>query len=509
MTTPNGSFAVRDEATIRDSILRTVSNLFAKFGLPAPNVQPESEMYLRATAYARQLTVTESNGVVSVDNQMPDTALGTYLGRWLAIAGMTQRGSGGSAGNVTITCTQNSPVPSGAQLQDAAGLRYVVALPGVYQNTQQLPIVAVDGGVATNHKNGDVLSWVIPPPFCGKTVAVGLPGAEDGLVGGVDAEDAENARDRMLVRFANPMGGGNWASLALLGAAASPVVMAAFVYPAAAGPGTVHVCVVGYASTLAASNARNRDLSFAVMNGTVIPFVKGNISEAVEIVVTTAVNQPVDVSLGLALPSSPAASPPGPGGGWLDGQPWPYNSTGASNFRCQVTAVTNSSSFVVDAPTAPIPGVSRVAWIDPTTWKLNKATVLTSSGTAGAYAVTVDTPWPNLPAWFVASGTAYVFPQSSNQDTYVAAILAAFAGMGPGEKTAAAGLLSRAARKPLPSSQFPYALGNQQLQVVTDSDPVVAATQWLYRSASSPSLPVAIVDPPKILTPRQIAFYPI
>lgn len=510
MTTPIGTFTVRDEPTIRDAWLRTVYNMFVINGYPAPNILPGSELYIRATAFARQLTVVESNGTIAVNNQMPDSATGDAFARWMSILGLSQRGNGGSAGLVTISCSQTTTIIAGTQLVDSAGLLYQVTNSSSYSNNQQVPIKAVSGGISTNHTNGDVLKWVVPPPFCSPTVVVGIPGGGDGLVGGVDVETVETARSRMMLRFQNPMGGGNWTTFSLLAAQASPLVQQAFVYPAANGPGTVHVAVVGYASSLAASNARNRDIASSVMTGAILPFMTGNVAEYAEVVVTTVANQPVDIALGLNLPASPAASPPGPGGGWLDAQPWPYNSTGASTFKCTATSVASSTVFTVDAPTAPVPGVSRIAWIDPSTWQLNTATVTSFTGSTGAYTLTIDTPWPNLATSFVTYGGAYVFPQSVNQDTYVAAALSAFASMGPGEKTDAAGLLSRAARKPLPTTLFPYSLGNQFLQVVTDSDNLIAATSWLYRSAASPyvpDLPALIGDPPKIFVPRNIGFY--
>ena len=512
MTTPNGTFTVRDEATIQAAWLRTYQNGFVQFGLPSPNILPGSEAWIRARAFARQLTVTESNGVISVNNQMPDSAQGDYLVRWLSLLGLGIRPAGGSAGNVTLNNSQNTVVALGATLVDTTGLVYAVAVGATYAVNAQVPVVSLSGGAATNHVNGDVLKWVIPPTFCGQTVVVGLPGAQDGLVGGIDAENAENARARMVLRLQNPMGGGNWTTFALLAAASTPVVQAAFVYPAANGPGTVHVAVVAYASTLAASNARNRDVAASVMTSTVVPFVTGNAAEYAEIVVTTVANQPVDVSVGLSLPAAPAATPPGPGGGWLDGTPWPNNSTAASSFKCSVTAVASTTQFTCDAPTAPIAGVSRIAWLDPATWQLNTATVVAFTGTSGAYVCQIDTPWPNLTTSFATYTVLYVFPQMVNQNTYVAALLGAFAAMGPGEKTNAAGLLSRASRKPLPTTQFPYALGNSQLQAVTDSDPNVTASTWYYRGGLSapyaPTLPGSIANPPSNFVPKNIGFYP-
>ena len=513
MTTLNGTFLIRDEATIQAAWLRTYQNGFTQYGLPAPNILPGSEAWIRARAFARQLTVTESNGVISVQNQMPDSAQGDFLARWLSILGPEHPArAGGSAGNITLNNSQTTVVPVGATLIDSTGLVYAVAVGGTYAVNAQVQVVSLSGGTATNHVNGDVLRWVIPPTYCGQTVVVGLPGAEDGLVGGIDAENAENARARIILRLQNPMGGGNWTTFALLAAAATPVVQAAGVYPAANGPGTVHVAVFGYASSLAASNARNRDVAATVMTSTVIPFITGNVAEYAEVVVTTVANQPVDIGIGLSLPAAPAASPPGPGGGWLDGTPWPYNSTLAASFTCSVTAVASTTQFTVNAPTAPIPGVSRIAWIDPSVWNLNIATVIAFSGTSGAYVVQIDIPWPNIATSFVTYGAAYVFPQMVNQNAYVAAILGAFGAMGPGEKTSAAGLLSRASRKPLPGTQFPYTLGNFQLQAVTDSDPNISASTWYYRGGLSspyaPTLPGAIANPPNIFVPQNIGFWP-
>jgi hypothetical protein len=145
--------------------------------------------------------------------------------------------------------------------------------------------------------------------------------------------------------------------------------------------------------------------------------------------------------------------------------------------------------------------VSHIAWINPSTWQLNTATVLTVSGTSGAYVITIDTPWPGI-----ANGSV-VFPQSVQQANYLAAILQAFGNLGPGEWTTNATTLVRAFRHPLPGLAWPYSLDANFLRVMENAGPEVLNAQFLYRSATTPTVPANVTTPPNVLTPRQLGWY--
>lgn len=505
---PTPSLVALDENAIRTAILTQLQADFAIQGIQV-NVEQGSDYYNLASAFARELAVVQANAVVQVDNFMPDSTQDpAVLARYMALVGLAFRGAFGAAGFVTIQSSQPSPIEQGAQLVDGLNQVFFVTQAGTYTASTPVPVQGLSVGSATEHVNGDVLQWVVAPPFCQPTVTVGTTGGKDGLVNGGDAEDIETARARYMVRVANPMGGGNAAQVAGVAAASYAGIQSAFVYDAANGPATVHVAVTAYATNLAASNARNRDVASSVMTGTVTPYVQGQLAEYSEVVVTTVANVPTDVAVGITIPSAPTASPAGPGGGWVDGLPWPYNSTGASSFKCTLTSVTSPLVVTCDAPSAPVAGVSSIAYLDPSTWRVYSAHVVSFTGTSGAYVLTLDAPLVN-----VVPG-AFIWPQSQNQMNYVNALLSSFAALGPGEKTASAGLLPRAFRKPLPASQYPYALNDQFVKPVTNSGTEVVSSKLLYTSipgwpsVTTPALPVAISNPPNQFVPRWVGIYP-
>ena len=497
MTIPIKSIFVKDPITARDDMIRTYKNALINRGVPAPQVGPGTEPFVLFTAIANELAVANANVQIAADNQMPDTATGANLDRQLLVYGQPRRSAAGSVGRATFTSSATSLIPAGGQLLDTAGLRFQATLGGSVANGATFAISAIDTGKTTNHANGDVLRWVSQPPYSSPTVTVGALGGGDGLTGGVDTEDDPTAQARLLNYLANPPGGGNWSQVALFATQSSPNVQAATVYPGVNGPSTVHVAVWTYATSVAAANAKNRDVDTTTLTSVVTPYIQGLLAEYAEVTVTTVTNVPTDAAIGLALPASPLASPPGPGGGWLDGAPWPTPLAGV----CTVTAVTSSTVFTVTSNTVPTDNVSRIAFIDPTTWTLYTAKVLLHTGT-GPYVITVDTPWPNI-----AIGN-YVFPQAVNTQTYVNSILQAFAQMGPGEKVLSTNSgYVRGYRHPLPSQAYPYTLGPVQLQVITNNSSEVLSTSFVSQSQTTPAVPGAVANPPSIITPRNIGIY--
>jgi hypothetical protein len=187
-----------------------------------------------------------------------------------------------------------------------------------------------------------------------------------------------------------PNAGGNWQTYAVLTEQSSPAIAKAWVYPAIQGGATVHIAV---AAAPTATN-KNRDVATATMTGTIVPAVQGALADHAAITVTTVTNIPTDIAFLLTLPDPPTASPPGPGGGWLDGSAWPTTTAGASAVT--ITAVTSTTVMTTDAVTSPTVGVSRIAWLSPLNWTLYTATVIGVSGTSGAYVITLDTPFVGI-----------------------------------------------------------------------------------------------------------------
>lgn len=489
------TFTVKDVPTVRNDILRSYRSRMSRLGV-AVSVAPDTEIYQRAEAVARQIVVAMANTAIKADEMMPDTASGEDVGgsldRWAVALRLSRRTAVGSVGVVTFDASATSAVATGQQLVDGAGQFYEVTVGDSYDDGDSVPVQALSTGRLTNLAAGSVLRWVVPPGFASESVVVG----SSGLTGGADAENDEALRSRVIYRLGHPPASGNWAHVAAMAEESSPLVQRCFVYPAVEGPGTLHFAV----TSAPTETSKTRDVSAVAVSSVVLPYVQGLYPEHVAITGTTVANESVNVAVGLALPSSPNASPPGPGGGWLDATPWPTLSSYASG-GATVTSVTSDTSFTVNAQRAPTAGVSRVAFLNKSTWALYTATVLTTSGT-GPYAVTLDKPLTGI-----AVGD-YVFPQCVNASNYVAALLDAFALMGPGEKSNAAYALARGFRHPTPSIEWPYSLGPVQLRALSDAGSEVLDTSYLYRSIVTPTVPASVSDAPNCLVPNRIGFYP-
>jgi uncharacterized phage protein gp47/JayE len=510
-TAPLYQFVTKTPVQRRDDILRVLKVGLQSLGIPNPNVGPGSDYWILATGIANELSVVDANTTLLADQLMPDTAAGAQLDRILAIYGQARRAAQGSIGVVQLQTNQTSgvPIPAGQQLTDTSNLRYQTVVSGTYGSAYPNNIVsiqAVDVGFATNHANGDRLRWVEAPPFSDQFAIVGTPGGADGLSNGSDSEanDDETPRARLLALLAGqtaPMAG-NWAHVAMLCAQSSPRVQAGFVYPAAQGPASMHFAVTAPIARNAqgAITSMNRDVDATTLNNVVVPYVQGLLPEHVAVTGTTVTNQNTDIAIVLSLPSAPNASPAGPGGGWLDGTPWPSSISGTTPVT--VTSTVDTQHFTVNATTAPIVGASHIAWLSPSNWTLYTANVTAVSGSSGSYNLTLDTPMPGI------SNGNYIWPQSANQQIYVNALLQAFGLMGPGEKDASFAF-NRDFRHPQPSVVWPYSLGGPILRALTNAGPEVFSASFIYQLASTPTVPGTITSPPNILVPRNVAFYAV
>lgn len=500
MTVAIKSFVVKDANTIRDDILRTIRNGLIQRGILDPDVGPGTDYYVKATAVANEIAPLYANQQVKADEMMPDTATGAALWRIGRIFGLSPRPASQANGAVILVSSVNTFVPTGSQLLDAIGQRFQVSVGGSYGNGQRIPIASIDVGKTVNHLQNDALKWVNVPAYSDSKSLCDV----GGLTGGANAEDDDTFRARIFGRLQNPPGTGNWNHVCGFGEAATPIVQKAWCYPGANGPSTCHGAVAGYAT----ATSKSRQVDPVVMAALVSPYVLALMPEYVETTITTVTDVPTDISVGVTLPSAATSQPNGPGGGWLDGSPWPAVSGTGSTYAA-VTAVTNGNVFTVNSPTPPTSNVSRIAFFDPTNWTLYRAKVLSYTG-VGPYVITIDQPFPNIAAALALGGTGpLIFPDSVNAQIYIAALLAQMALMGPGEKTANTSVLSRGYRHPIPAQAWPYSLNATTLKAVSNSGNEVLDTNFYFRSTTTPAVPGAIANPPNILIPRNLGFYPI
>lgn len=493
----------------RADYLRTIQNGLINLGVTNPNVSENSDFYVTGTALADQLAPIYNNVEIAADAMMPDTATGSDLDRCLATYGLSRRPPAQASGQITIVTSAPTLVPLGSELTSTIGQVYAVSVGGTYSDGDVIPVTSNDAGAVTNLAKDEILVWTSAPAFTQSTAVVSLA-----ITGGVDAEDDETARARLLSRLQSPPASGNWSHVVEIAESTDPVVQKAFCYPCANGPSTLHIAVAGYPTSV----SKSREIDSFKLNAVITPTIQGNLPEYVESVITTVEDVPTDVAFRLTLPLATSAlsslSGPGPGGGWLDPSPYPSVAPTSSNYFCAITVVTDSSHITVASVPGipPTAGVSRIHWIDRTNWTVKQATISSFTGT-GPYALTLDTPFVGVAV------NDWIFPASVNAQAYVNAVLQGFKLMGPGEKTDQIGVLPRALRKPRPSSSFPSSIDTQMLKYLTSVGDEVQAADYYYRDITTPAvqaattvvtpaLPSLIGNAPKILVPRNLAFYP-
>lgn len=493
MPTP---FSTPTAATVRDNWLRTYSNYLISIGVPNPNVGYGSDAYNQAQSLANELEALYAAAPVAADQMMPDSATGADLVRQLAIFGDAMRPATASTGNMIFATSSPTFVAANSQLKDPSGNTVQVATSGVYANGASIPLVALSTGTSSNAAPLAVLAWVTPPAFAAPT----SPLDAVGLVGGAAADTDATARARLLTYYATPPTSGNAAAMIVAASAGIAAAQAAFCYPAANGPGTVHVAVVGAQS---ASVTQSRVASAA----TVALATSGVVAatpEFVEVVVTGTVDANADVAIFLALPAATTAVPAGTGGGWLDGQPFPAPNTLTS--PCTVSVVNATTVTIANCKFAPGVGNTVCAVI-------NGALVVAHVTGVGTFAantatnVVIDIP---LSANGVALVTgAHVFPGAVNMSTYVATLMAAFASLGPGEKTAQTGLLPRGYRQPRWFVAWDYTIGPKFLKALVAAGSEVLDASWCYQNGgvTTPTIPGSIGNGPNIFVPRYVSFY--
>ncbi len=518
------SLNIKSQEKIRDDFLGTYRAELIRRGINNPNVSFGTEIYVKATALAQQVAVAMQNTQQEGDALMPDTALGADMIRFAGFFGMKLRAAAGSVGQVIFHTNILASIPvlvsADTQLQDDAGLIYKVSATGFFKEGDKIEIQAVDTGISTNLKINSTLKWVLQPPFATAIVETAFA-----FTGGTDNENIEGLRGRVLERLANPPGGGNWSQVVGITEDSTAAIQKAFVYPAINGPATAGVAIASAPTDVYKGRDFNGDVS--ILNNFAIPAVLGNFPEFAEFIITNCVNQPIDISLGLSLPQSKKASIPGNGTGWVDANIFPIPIISGTSYVtgfCDVTSVATSTLFnlnvdatIADALVASS-SIVNICWISKNDWILRTAQA-TVSGAFSPYtvALTVNSdPFVDTLSQTIQIGD-YVFPASLNVLAYYNAILAEFAGFGPGQKLDPllfSALFPRAFRRPTIQDAWPSDIGPSVLKFLSETGKEILDVQYLYKQdvGAGPGkcpIPTDVQVGPFILTPNNIGFYPI
>lgn len=437
------------------------------------------------------------------DQQLPDTATQEHLDRICSVFGLTRSAGSKATGSIVLDCTGTVSISSGTQLTAATSGR-------TYQVTSNYAS-AVDGDLiavqcTTVGTSGDlpasaVLTWTSPPSGVASTALVDT----DGITGGATQDTDSSLRRKLLRLLREPQNGGSWAHVKQWIEDADDNVEAAYVYPAAQGPATVHAAFTVAGS---ADNGYQRAASSALV-AAVVAAVLEDYPEHSELVLTTVAHADLTLCLRATLPEPAIAG--GVGGGWVDRGSgsgvtrWPP--VLGTGLPVKITSITSTSQVTVNATTAPVIGASLDVW-DSTEREFVRTRITAYSGSSGAYVLTLDTPLPNV------TTNDYVSPAMEYAGEYARILQEQIALYGPGEKTSDATILARAYRHPRSSEESPSGVDTKILASVQTERQEVTGLRFsaINDSASftlpvEPSVPGTVTSPPNVWRLKRLAIY--
>ena len=495
--------------TVAESTLRFLRRGLIGRGVSAASADAATargtDRWLLAQSFGQGLEVVLGSVLALEDATMPDTATGDDLDRICAVHGLDRSAGAGAQGDVVVSGTGTVTYAAGQEcVSDRTGLRYRVVAATSATDGDSVAVVGIDVGTGTNLDAGETLTWTSPPFGSAATCEVGAGGLTDGA----DADTDDRLRQRLLKLLREPQNGGSWAHYRQWAEEASAAVEAAYVYPAAQGPATVHLAyTVEGTSANRYSRTGSTALTVVVANAVV-----AEQPEFADVTVTTVAHQNLDLALKLTLPEPPAGG--GPGGGWIDptADRWAkalIGGGGGTSGLVVIGTVNSSTSFTVNANAAPVDG-STVAFFYSADRTMYVAVVDgTPSGSAGSRTFTIDRALPTLVAG------DYLMPACEQGEAYSETLMAAIATLAPGEKTSDTSVLPRAYRHPKSTEGFPSALTTVQLVGLQTEHTEITNAAYFAAGGSltvtlplEPSVPGAVTSPPNVWRIRHLAFYP-
>jgi uncharacterized phage protein gp47/JayE len=472
------------------------------------NVLPGSEYDLRGDAIASVAAPAYANNKLANIDRSPLQATGTEVGDPLYELtrqyGVSPRAASPATGYVLVNVAAAASVvggptppattvtiPAGYVCQAPDGLKYTVVSTTVAVQGTAVQVKASTGGEDTNQDPATPMVWV--STGVGKLLT-NCQVDSDGLTGGTSADGEQELRNRLLDRLSFPSVGGNWAQSKQWAEDASSTVSDAFVYCAARGPGSIDIALV--------KEDGDRTVSSVVINA-VASAVAAQLPGHVDLNVTTVASQLLDVVIDAQLPLPVFAG--GAGGGWKDATPWPNATSGS----VKITAINGTNTQITTNASA-LNGVAvghHIAIWNPDDETLYQYEVSEAVVDGGFVKIKVIGGFSWDP-----SG-AYISADAENLDSYCASLLESFQALGPGEKTSDGRLLPRAYRRPTQDVKGPTDVGSKLLATVTNDYPEILSLEFRHRyetgtttTRSTPGLPSATSDPPKILAVEHMAF---
>jgi uncharacterized phage protein gp47/JayE len=486
-------------AVVLDDLLTDVRLSMYQDGVTLP-VTRGTDSYIWNTAFANgaMMLYAQLPGISRAAN--PLYATGKDLDDWRRWLGLPVVGASPSAGAVRLDVTGTASVVEGTQLVLPNGKRIKVS--GNWLSVtdgDEVDVIAYDKGADTNAPRGTVVRFRTAPTNVATEAKVSY---ERPLSGGYDEEKEERKRTRVLNRlaYAASVSTCNWGGLRQLALDSMASVQDCFVYPALGGPAsTKAVPVRGF-------DRDNHDYSRAFSSAAMAlirAYVQSKASDASQYVVQAPTEQELSVALGLTIPESRLAG--GNGSGWVDPTPWPD----PSSYPVWVTTAAGNPQITINAATttAPVDGQTHIMWFSPSTQSFYQRRVLEHSGSTGAWVITLDAPLVDDEGTPVAL-LDLISPAAERADSYAKGWLNIMESLGCGENISGSAIAPRDSRRPYIADGSPRSgLTTVELLDFQRDNPEITDLEYLYSSASVPTVPGTIDDPPAIFVPNNFGIY--
>ncbi len=499
---------------LRDRLLRDLRLAAIDTDVDEPPVQPGSDWFLLATALDTVMLQSFTNVAAAEQAHDVFAAQGDDLDAIRKAEGLPEVLPSGSRGKIRITVLGATTIVNGTEGTFPNGLRWRTVGAVVNPADQsEIDVEAIDTGENTNLKSGEKVRFATAPTNVAEEAIVSAP---EPLTGGDDGESDARKRDRILNARRNRPAGGNWGQLRQWALDSLGGVQDAYVYPAPGGPSSCKVVAIREFEPDIGDYSR--ELTSAQTQA-VRTFIQTKMGIPQEIVIQTVADQDLDVTILVTLPDSALSG--GNGQGWTDPDPWPSLLT-ADGDVVTISAVgsANDSITVTAATTvAPVAGQTHVAWWSAVDRKFRARLVTAQSGSTGAWVLTLESPLIGDTGAGPAIGD-YVCPAAFNLETYGDIWVQLLQRFGPGENTADAGRLPRAKRHPFVTDEDPTDITNTTLSQWSNGYPEsgdspahtgfpeITGFELGHASATTPTIPSTVDDPPNVFVPLKFAIYP-
>lgn len=373
-------------------------------GVQNPPVQPGGEWDLSASMFATFGDVMFANIQLSNNGWDPLHAEDTDLDNIRDRMGLPVLDAVGAVGYVIPTTTGLAQFIAGDECVFPGGLRGAVtadtSVPALNSpesaSPVKVPISMIDTGTVTRFAAGTTCAWRNPPANAFVKAVVDA----NGFTGGTDTESDAAKRLRILEALQLPQlyGTLQWIGERVLEFPTSQypgtiLPDSVYVYRGPGGPGTFLVVVLKSGTAANQGDRTVPDATLAALR----TYLSGLVPPEVHFDVRTPIPTPTNVALQVAWTGASGKS------NWADVAPWPLLNPAGGQSYVTFTGVSGSTLTGVTATTAPSTGAKIRIW-DPT--GPIDLSVLSSSGSSGAYSVICASPIPST----VQPGD-YLYPQ--------------------------------------------------------------------------------------------------